>query len=356
MTLPRSLKHLPEAEWPREDDQLFEMAFATGDIFGDNIGVGADLSQGTRRTIRFGWRRWLGFLAAEHPGDLRLPAADRITPDRVRAYVEHLNTDMNATSVAMTVTHLYNAARLVAPDRDWRWLKALKRRLHARGKPEDRFERLVPAHRTLDLGMTLMDTADSLPATGQMEREIQFRDGLILAILSLWPVRRRSLAALSLDRHLKRIGDDQVELLLFPEDTKAKQMESWPVPEILLPFFKRYLDEVRPRLARLRNHGALWVGQHGHPLSEGGLYAAVWRRTAEEYGLPMSTHDFRRAAATFLAMESPDKVGLTPGVLQHTSPETSARHYNLSRSMSASRRHSATLSALRTRLQPAARG
>ena len=111
---------------------------------------------------------------------------------------------MNATSVAMTVTQLYNGVRLIAPDRDWLWLKALKRRLHARGKPEDRFERLVPAHKTLDLGITLMATADSLPATGQMEREIQFRDGLILAILSLWLIRRRSLAAFSLDRHLKR--------------------------------------------------------------------------------------------------------------------------------------------------------
>ena len=82
-----------------------------------------------------------------------------------------------------------------------------------------------------------METADGLPASGRMERDIQFRDGLILAILSLWPIRRRSLAALTLIRHLKRMhGDDHVELLLFPEDTKAKHMESWPVPDILLPY------------------------------------------------------------------------------------------------------------------------
>ena len=69
----------------------------------------------------------------------------------------------------------------------------------------------------------------------------------------------------------------------------------------------------------------------------------------------MSLHDFRRAAATFIAMEAPDKVGLIPGVLQQQLAETGDRHYNLSRSTSASRRYSATLSALRTRLRPVAR-
>lgn len=356
MTSMRHLKHLPEADWPPEDLRLFERAFEPGDVFDDRGAPGAHLSERSRRTIRFGWRRWLAFLAAHHPDDLLLKAVDRVTPDRVRAYIEYLNTDVGATSVAMTLTQLYNAIRLIAPDGNWNWLRALKRRLHARAKPQDRFERLVPAHQTLDLGITLMMTADNLTASGRLEREIQFRDGLILAILSLWPIRRRSLAALALDGHVRRrVGDNHLELLLLPEDTKSHRMESWLVPEILLPYVKRYLDEVRPRLARAANHDAFWVGQHGHPLSEGGLYAAVCRRTTEAYGLAMSLHDFRRAAATFLAMESPEKVGLIPGILQHATPETGDRHYNLARSTSASRRHSETLYALKVRLRPAPR-
>lgn len=356
MTRHRTLKHLRVTEWPPEDRLLFEKAFYAGDIFDDDAGAGAHLAEGTRRTICFGWRRWLGFLASEYPEDLFLPPVDRVTPERVRAYIEHLSTTMSITSVAMTVTQLYYAARLIAPNGDWSWLKALKRRLHARVRPQDRFARLVPAHKTLDLGITLMKTADSLPISGRMERDIQFRDGLILAILSLWPIRRRSLTALALDRHVKRLGGDgQIELLLFPEDTKSRRMESWPVPDILLLYMTCYLDEVRPRLSRRKNHQALWVGQHGHRLSEGGLYDVVCRRTAEAYDLEMSPHDFRRAAATFLAMETPEKVGLTSGVLQHTNPKTSQRYYNLSRSTSASRRHSETLSAHKVRLRQEAR-
>ena len=132
-------------------------------------------------------------------------------------------------------------------------------------------------------------------------------------------------------------------------------MESWPVPEILLPYLKRYLDEIRPRLAGRRNHTALWVGQHGNTLGAGSIYDAVCRRSKVAFGKSMALHDFRRAAATFLAMEAPEKVGLAPGVLQHTSPETADRHYNLSRSVSASRRHSATLSDLKCRLRSGAR-
>jgi hypothetical protein len=196
MSRPRQLKHLPEADWPRGDLLLFEQAFTAGDIFEDAAGAGGHLRERSKRTIIFGWRRFLGFLTAEHPDDLLLAAVERITPERVRSYIEHLSsTGIRESSVAITVTQVYNAARLVAPDREWGWLKAVKRRLHARAKPQDRFDRLVPAHRTLDLGIELMDTADTIPGTGHMLREIQFRDGLILALLSLWPTRRRSLGA-----------------------------------------------------------------------------------------------------------------------------------------------------------------
>jgi hypothetical protein len=66
----------------------------------------------------------------------------------------------------------------------------------------------------------------------------------------------------------------------------------------------------------------------------------------------MGLHDFRRAAATFLAIDAPDKVGLIPGVLQHASPEVGERHYNLAKSVEASRRVGAHLAKLRLRLKP----
>jgi integrase/recombinase XerD len=66
----------------------------------------------------------------------------------------------------------------------------------------------------------------------------------------------------------------------------------------------------------------------------------------------MGLHDFRRAAATFLATEAPEKIGLVPGILQHTSIDPGERHYNLAHSVEASRRFGAHLSKLRARLKP----
>jgi integrase len=84
----------------------------------------------------------------------------------------------------------------------------------------------------------------------------------------------------------------------------------------------------------------------------GRLYAIVRARTLAKFGKAMSLHDFRRAAATYLAMDAPDKIGLIPGVLHHASPDVADQHYNLSRSMQAGRRFAAHVAEARNRLRP----
>jgi len=66
----------------------------------------------------------------------------------------------------------------------------------------------------------------------------------------------------------------------------------------------------------------------------------------------MGLHHSRRAAATFLSMEAPDKLCLIPGLLQPLSPDVIQRHYNLARSIEASRRVGAHLAKVRARLKP----
>src|SRR5262249_51559316 len=188
----RTVKHLPLNEWPEADRALFNNVYKPGDVFDETAGPGAHLTEGTRRMIRTTYRRWLAFLKANYPDDLAMPPVERITPERVRAFVDHLSIETRPTSVAIVIDHLYHAARLISPMTDWAWLRSLKSRLLSRARAEDRFDRLVPAWRTLDLGIELMDEAPKLSRTGHKQREIQYRDGLLLALLSLWPIRRRS--------------------------------------------------------------------------------------------------------------------------------------------------------------------
>jgi integrase/recombinase XerD len=346
----RTRKHLPVEEWPAADREAFETAYAPGDMFDETAGPGAHLAEGTRRMIRTSYSRWLGFLKANHPDALSLSPAIRITPERVRAFVNHLSTATRASSVALVAHDLYQAARSIAPPTDWAWLRSLKSRLLSRAQPEDRFARLVPPCHTLDFGIELMDEALKLASTGHKEREIQYRDGLILVLLSLWPIRRRSIAALTVSRHLE-FDDLGVNLLLYPSDTKAKRAESFRVPELLLPYLRLYLEEIRPGLLGRCQHDGLWASYQGRPLSEGRLYDIARARITKRFGKAMGLHDFRRAGATFIAMDAPEKIGLIPGVLQHSSPDVSEQHYNLARSMQAGRRFAVHLSEVRNKLR-----
>jgi integrase len=185
-----------------------------------------------------------------------------------------------------------------------------------------------------------MDHALSLPITSRKTREVQYRDELLLALLSLWPIRRRSLAALTVSRHIE-VDDAGINILLYPADTKSKRFESFRVSEPLVPYVKRYLNEIRPRLLGDRAHDGFWASYHQGTLSAGRLYDIVRARLKTRFGKDMCLHDFRRSAPTYLAMDAPEQVGLIPGLLQHTSAETSERHYNLARAIKASQRFAA---------------
>jgi integrase/recombinase XerD len=350
----RALKHLPENEWPEADRQALRAAYEPGDIFDETAGPGAHLAETTRKAIKFACRRWLGFFKANYPGDLSKAPAERITPERVRAFIEHLGAQMKPTSVAIAVGHLCAAARLIAPTTDWAWLTSFKSRLEGLARPQDRFDRLVPPVHTLDYGIELMDAALTLPPSdGHKQREIQYRDGLLLVVLTIWPIRRRGLAALTVSRHLE-FDDGSVNILLYPTDAKAARAESVRVPEQLLSYLTRYLKEIRPILLGDSCHNGLWASYQEGPLSAGRLYDIVRARIIAKFGKDMCIHDFRRAAATFLAMDVPEMIGLIPGVLQHASPDVSDQHYNLSHSMQAGRRFAAHLANARNRLRPLA--
>ncbi|MGF1609003.1 MAG: hypothetical protein ACFCUQ_06380 [Kiloniellales bacterium] len=349
----RPFKHLPFEEWPASDRAAWDAAFVEGDIFEETQGPGAHLSAGSQRTILFSYRRWLGFLAALQPQAMEGPPAGRITPARLRDYVAVLEDEGSATTTAIAVHGLYLAARLLAPEGVWTWLRALRSSLAAQARPEDRFERLVPPWQLLDLGLDLMErsaTGNAWTPNGLR----QYRDGLLLALLSLWPIRRRSLAALTVSGHVDRRGE-VLRLRLRPEDTKAGRSEQITLQPLLVPYLERFLMEIRPRFPGMLEHDGLWPSTRGRPLSEPQLYAIVRRRTEAAFGKAMCLHDMRRAAATYLAIEAPEQVGLIPGILQQASPEVGERHYNLARSTQASRRFAGHVSAIRMRLGPARR-
>ena len=83
----RPLLHLPEADWPQADRLRFAKAFAQPhDIFADD-GGGNHLKPRTKNAIRYGYRRWLGWVASCHPSLLTTDPGSRATPSLIRSFV-----------------------------------------------------------------------------------------------------------------------------------------------------------------------------------------------------------------------------------------------------------------------------
>jgi integrase len=336
------LQHPPFVLWPEQDRSAFEAVFARDGIFDDEEGPGAHLSAATRRHIESGYGRWLAFLRDHEPHVLDQPPLSRIERTRVTRFVRSFPETVRLTTVVSIIEGLRYAARLMDDGEGWEWLRRLHRRLTAEAVPLNRFPNLTPTPDTYHLGIKMMERASTAPAAAHLLNEVAYRDGLVIALLSLWPIRRRSLAALTVSRHID-LSRDGIVLRLHPEDTKARRAEAFTVPADLLPFLRRYLSLIRPALMRMgkpnaRDHDALWVSQRGSPLTADRLYASVRRQVVQEFGRPMGLHDFRRSAATTMAVERPNLAPLIPGILQHNGPDVADRHYKLARSAEAGRR------------------
>ncbi len=141
------------------------------------------------------------------------------------------------------------------------------------------------------------------------------------------------------------------------EEGKTPRHLEFPLPADLNPFLQLYLGDHWQVLARqsavadsgLWTKGAqhLWFSPKGEPMSEAAIYNMVVRRMTKRFGRRQTPHMFRDAAATWIAIESPDQVRITCSILGHAQLRTSERHYNHAHMMEATRRYQKTVLARR---------
>ena len=181
---------------------------------------------------------------------------------------------------------------------------------------------------------------------------IQFRDGLIIALLATRPLRLKNLTGLALERSLVRRGEGWW-IMIPPEETKTHEPIEAPWPEALNTALATYLNACRPILCRLRNRWtrpvgtALWVSTHGSPMGERALYDVIVGRTKTAFGRSVNPHLFRDCAATSIAIEDPAHVRIASQILGHRSAATTEKYYNQAQAIDAARRYQDFLVGLR---------
>lgn len=350
---------LPLEDWPAIDRQAWERAIQSGDIL-DTDGAGARWAPTTRGNAWRAYGRWLAFLE-ERDGQI----ADHIEPaaraDRVaiRAYATNLRQRHASGTAWSYMAFLGMALRAMAPRDDWDWLRPVVAALQRRMAPvRNKRARMVPINDLLALGAKLMVEAEASSEIESPQTARQFRDGMMISLLAVRPLRRANFCSIEIDRHLIRIGEGYL-LAFRAEETKHRRPIEQHVPQALVPALERYLTVWRPSLMRMSGlwnpanvptapGRRLWVSHCGTALGVEGLVKLLRLRTTAEFGHEVNPHLFRDCAVTSLAEEDPEHVLIAARLLDHSSLKTAERHYIQARGIEASRLHQRRVQALRT--------
>lgn len=254
----------------------------------------------------------------------------------MQAYVQHLQVKVAPRTMVSSLVGLKVMIKAMEPDKDWRWLADICNRLNRIAKPiKDKRTRI------LDSGMmfrTALEYLNELSQTDLSKRKqlVGFRNGLMVAVMTACPLRRKNFADLALDATLRRVGENWV-IKVPGEETKNKQPLELSVPRELVPHIKTYLERVRTHMANPAE-AAVWVSWNGTRLAYHAVYTAFTRITVTLFGRPINPHLFRDSAATTLATVSLKAVMSAPGLLGHLNAATTANHYIHASGLDASRR------------------
>ena len=336
------------SDWPAEDRRRWQDAFKAGDRFDENS-RGANLARSTRAALQVSYAEFLRFISTRDRALLVLAPDARLDRQIVSDYVACLRKSREDSSIAISLHHLRHALRLICPDSDWSWLLTITKRIAAAAPRKAEKYSLVTSDRLYALGIELMDRAVAGSAhAGRIPKAsaVQYRDGLVIALLALIPLRRRTLAALRIGKHLVKVGD--LWALEIPAaDTKTRRPLDYPISKVMSQRIDLYLDRFRCCLPAANTHTGLWPSNQGCSLSAGAIYAAVYKRTEEAFGFGVNLHQFRHAAATFWSTVDPVNVRGAKDLLGQASFTTMEKHYIMGRSRIAGRALAHALEVLR---------
>ena len=330
---PRSL---PVSEWPDADQRAWEGACRPGSRLKPG-GVASYLAQVSRDDFARRYGAFLGFLQRTGRLEQDAATATQVTLPNVEAYIADLKDRVRSVTVYNCIHMLRRAAELLAPTADFSWLAEIEKDLALVMEPRSKFGRLVLTGRLVEAGLTLAAEAQEF-ATTDLARARGVRNGLMVTLLALCPIRLKNFAGLEIGHTFKEI--DGIWWIALPGNlTKSRRPDERRVPEWLNSAIDLYLKQSRPVLLRSGSTtNALWISSTtAGPMTTKNLGTLVSKVTLETLGVDVSPHLFRTAAASTAATYGGSTPHLASALLNHTDPRVTEEHYNRASSVSASK-------------------
>jgi integrase len=329
---PRSLKI---EQWSPVDQLAWAEAIRSA-VRLQRGGTADHLAPVSQKDIANRYGLYLDFLQRYSLFDATSGAAELVIVDHVRQFVVELTMRVSSVTIWNSIYKLRRAAECLAPDVDFSWLSAIENDLALLAKPKDKTDRLVLAQRLLEAGLTLIAEAERFAPTS-IRRARGVRNGLMIALLALHPLRIKNFATLRLGQSIQKIGGHWWLIIEFKQ-TKTLRRDERRVPEFMTEIIDRYVEKYRPILFRNNTEEmAFWISSRtGGQFTIKNMATLISKITEQTVGVDVSPHLFRMSAATTAAVYGRSTPRLASGVLGHRDERITEEHYNRARSLHAS--------------------
>jgi integrase len=328
---PRSL---PLAEWPVSDRLGWTEACRPAHRL-TRGGAGCHLAPVSQADIARRDGLYLDFLQRKGLLDPAKGAMTLVTPENVNAFIAELQARVRSVTVWNLVYKLRRAAQLIAPGTDFAWLIEIERDIALVMVPRSKADRLVLTERLVEAGLILIQEAEMSGKTAH-SRAVGVRNGLLIALLALHPIRIKNFAALTIADTFLNI-DGRWWLHIPSDNTKSHRVDQRQVPEFITDVVDRYINTHRPVLCRDNaSEFALWVSSTtGRRLTTKNLGTLISKITRKTIGVDVSPHLFRTAGASTAAVYCGNHPHLASAVLNHRDPRVTDERYNHAMGLSA---------------------
>jgi integrase/recombinase XerD len=351
MTGPRRI--LPVSAWSAQDREALRRATTRG-LRRERAGRAARWRPPTVKIMIDAVGSFLAFLGPSSTDVAEAGLAILCTEDRVLAWLMAMQERHHAAhTITFRVTGLQRGCEVMYPFTDWRWLREIVADLPD-GNQESRLRRMAKVRHSrelLELGVRLITNSLTDRFLRPHLRYVQARDGMMIAFLSLRPLRVGNLFKLQLGVHLTRQEDGRWRIHIADGETKNSETIDMILPKDIALLLERHLKVDRPALLSRRPLGTdeadyLWISEDGLPLTYAGVRTRITEQTLEAFGVAISPHRFRDASASTIAMEMPAEMDMALPLLGNRDPKTIEAHYNMATTLQAAQKLSQSLTAL----------